>query len=126
MQYAKLPGLTWDGTIYQNDDMGILEALLPTGGYPTAHAPALLQLPDGDLLCCWFAGTYEGSADILLSVHFFQKTVPHGFRLWISPVIPAAVSRTPHCSMVLIMLYGQCTPHSWIVRKAKTTCSTQP
>ena len=64
MTYPKLPGLTWDGTIYENEEMGTLEALLPTGGYPTAHAPAMAELPNGDLLCCWFAGTYEGSADI--------------------------------------------------------------
>ena len=50
MEYRTLPGLTWDGQIYRNDDMGTLEALLPTGGYPTAHAPALLALPDGSLL----------------------------------------------------------------------------
>ena len=59
MTYPKLPGLTWDGTIYENDEMGTLEALLPTGGYPTAHAPAMAELPDGSLLCCWFAGTYR-------------------------------------------------------------------
>ena len=35
MTYKKLPGLTWDGTIYENEEMGTLEALLPTGGYPT-------------------------------------------------------------------------------------------
>ena len=57
MTYAKLPGLTWDGTVYENEEMGTLEALLPTGGWPTAHAPAMVELPNGDLLCCWFAGT---------------------------------------------------------------------
>ena len=31
MTYQKLPGLTWDGTIYENEEMGSLEALLPTG-----------------------------------------------------------------------------------------------
>ena len=29
MTYAKLPGLTWDGTVYENEEMGTLEALLP-------------------------------------------------------------------------------------------------
>ena len=64
MAYAKLPGLTPDGRLYENEEMGTVEARLPDGGYPTAHAPALLELPNGDMLCCWFAGTYEGSADI--------------------------------------------------------------
>ena len=38
MTYPKLPGLTWDGTIYENEEMGTYEALIPHGGYPTAHA----------------------------------------------------------------------------------------
>ena len=44
MNYPTLPGLTADGTLYRNCEMGTLEALLPTGGYPTAHAPALLAV----------------------------------------------------------------------------------
>ena len=50
MAYAKLPGLTPDGRLYENEEMGTVEARLPDGGYPTAHAPALLELPNGDML----------------------------------------------------------------------------
>ena len=82
MTYAKLPGLTWDGTVYENEEMGTLEALLPTGGWPTAHAPAMVELPNGDLLCCWFAGTYEGSAD----VHIICAVLPHDGTKWLEPV----------------------------------------
>ncbi len=82
MDYPKLPGLTPDGRIYCNKDMGTLEAFLPTGGYPTAHAPALLELPDGDLLCCWFAGTYEGSADIRI----ICSILPKDGEKWLDPV----------------------------------------
>lgn len=64
MEYKHLGGLTPDGTIYVNDDMGTLEAMLPPGQYATAHAPALLELENGDLLCAWFAGSFEGSKDI--------------------------------------------------------------
>ena len=73
IDYPKLPGLTPDGRIYANEDMGTLEAFLPTGGYPTAHAPALLELPDGTLLCAWFGGTYEGSADIRIICSRLEK-----------------------------------------------------
>ena len=31
MAYQKLPGLTWEGTIYENEEMGTPEALLPAG-----------------------------------------------------------------------------------------------
>ena len=51
MAYPVLPGLTPDGRIYQNTEMGTLEAFLPNG-YPSAHAPAMLELPDGALLVC--------------------------------------------------------------------------
>ena len=30
MACQKLPGLTWKGTIYENEEMDTLEALLPT------------------------------------------------------------------------------------------------
>jgi len=31
MTYQKLPGLTWEDTIYENEEMDTLEALLPAG-----------------------------------------------------------------------------------------------
>ena len=82
MSYPKLPGLTWDGTIYENEEMGDLEALIPNGGFPTAHGPAMVELPDGSLLCCWFAGTYEGDAD----VHIVCSRLPKGAAVWSQPV----------------------------------------
>ena len=82
MSYPKLPGLTWDGTIYENEEMGDLEALIPNGGFPTAHGPAMVELPDGSLLCCWFAGTYEGDAD----VHIVCSRLPKGAAAWSQPV----------------------------------------
>ena len=56
MSYPKLPGLTWDGTIYENEEMGDLEALIPNGGFPTAHGPAMVELPDGSLVCRYLRG----------------------------------------------------------------------
>ena len=64
MKYPCLPGLTPDGTVYQNSAMGTVEAMLPPGPWATAHAPALLETPDGSLLCAWFAGSFEGSGDL--------------------------------------------------------------
>lgn len=82
MNYPVLPTLNWDGTIWHDSTMGVDAALLPTGGYPTAHAPALLELPNGDLLCAWFAGSYEGSADI----HIICSRLPKGAGQWEAPV----------------------------------------
>lgn len=64
MEYKKLSGLTPDGQIYFNDNMNIIEAMLPTGGFQTAHAPTMLELENGDILLAWFAGSFEGDADI--------------------------------------------------------------
>ncbi len=91
MKYPALPGLTWDGKIYYNADMGVLEALIPNGGFPSAHAPALLELPGGDMLCAWFAGSYEGNGD----VHIVCARLPKDGEGWLPPV---DVSNAPHRS----------------------------
>ena len=83
MKYPLLPGLTPDGTVYENTAMGTAEAMLPPGPYATAHAPALLELENGDLLCAWFAGSYEGSADISV----ICSRLPKGAARWSEPVM---------------------------------------
>lgn len=64
MSIKKLPGLTLDGQLYKNEEINSIEAAIPHGGYKSAHAPTLLELENGDLLCAWFAGSFEGSSDI--------------------------------------------------------------
>ncbi len=82
MAYQILPGLTPDGTMYENQDMGTVEAVLPPGEYKTAHSPALLELPNGDMLCAWFAGSFEGSADVSIVC----ARLPKGADKWEAPV----------------------------------------
>lgn len=82
MKYAELQDITADGKIYKNGRMGVLEALIPPGGYSTAHAPALLELPDKTLLCAWFAGSFEGSADVSIVCAGLKKDA----ECWSSPV----------------------------------------
>ncbi len=82
MKYACLPGLTPDGTVYQNSAMGTVEAMLPPGPWATAHAPALLETPDGSLLCAWFAGSFEGSGDVSIVC----ARLPKGAARWEAPV----------------------------------------
>lgn len=52
-----------EGKLYHNNRMGIVESLIPNP-YTSCHAADLLELPNGDILCCWFAGSDEGNADI--------------------------------------------------------------
>ena len=82
MKYPCLPGLTPDGTVYQNSAMGTVEAMLPPGPWATAHAPALLETPDGSLLCAWFAGSFEGSGDVSIVCARLSK----GAARWEAPV----------------------------------------
>ena len=89
MEFKRLPGLTPDGTIYRNDNMGTLEALIPSGSYPFVLAPSLLELPGGDLLCAWSAGSYEGSADESIFCARLKKGEDH----WKKPVKVSRDSR---------------------------------
>lgn len=91
MNYRHLSGLTPDGTVYINDALGTVEAMLPPGDYKTAHAPALLELENGDLLCAWFAGSFEGSADVSIVC----ARLPKDGDRWEGPV---PVSGDPHRS----------------------------
>lgn len=91
MKYDILPGLTPDGKLYINNNLNILEAAIPPGSYKTAHAPALIELPNGDILCAWFAGSFEGSADISIVCARLSKESNQ----WEQPV---QVSRDPERS----------------------------
>jgi len=52
-----------DGVQRFNREKGFTEAYLPAL-YPSSHAANLLQLKNGDLLCVWFSGTWEGESQI--------------------------------------------------------------
>ena len=83
MNYVTLPGLTSDGKLYFNEDMNTVEAKIPAGSYLTCHSPAMLELPNGDLLCCWFAGSYEGEPDVSIVC----ARLPKGADRWTEPVL---------------------------------------
>lgn len=57
------------------------DAMLPSD-CPQNHAANLLPLPDGSLLCTWFAGTQEGIADISIYLSRLEK----GAKIWSQPV----------------------------------------
>ena len=91
MNYPRINEIIPDGKVYEDARLGLLTALLPTGGEKTAHAPAMVELPDGAILCCWFAGTYEGSTDIHIICSRLEKD---GLK-WSEPV---AISGDPERS----------------------------
>ena len=77
-----LPALPDDGRLYRDGALGMVESLLPNP-WKSCHAPDLLELPGGDLLCCWFAGSWEGNADVSIAV----SRLPAGAAEWEEPVI---------------------------------------
>lgn len=58
--------------ITENRTVPYISAMLPSD-YPQNHAANLLVLPNGDLLCTWFAGTQEGVADISILCSRLRK-----------------------------------------------------
>lgn len=62
--YIDIEIIEENGKLYRNKLMDTIEARIPNTPYKSCHAADLLELPGGDLLCCWFAGSDEGNADV--------------------------------------------------------------
>lgn len=65
--YVELDRLKEDGRLYHDGSLDTIEALIPNQ-FDSVHAADLLELENGDLLACWFAGSNEGNADISIAV----------------------------------------------------------
>ena len=63
----ELPALEQGGRLCHDQRIDTIEALIPNP-FVSCHAADLAELPNGDLLCCWFAGSDEGNADISIVV----------------------------------------------------------
>lgn len=63
----ELTDLTHDGKLYHNPRLDTIEALIPSPVNST-HAADLCELPNGDLLAVWFAGTKEGDSNISIAM----------------------------------------------------------
>lgn len=80
--YINLNTLEENGKLYKNIQINTIEALIPNP-YDSCHAADLLELPNGDILCCWFAGSDEGNADISIALSRLNE----GESTWTTPVI---------------------------------------
>jgi len=72
-----------NGKLYHDAYTNIDFSLIPSGPFSTAHAPTIIKLDDGDLLCAWFAGSFEGSPDISIVLSKFN----HETQEWNEPKI---------------------------------------
>ena len=66
-EYIDINVMEENGRLYHNRRLDTIESLIPNP-YNSCHAADLLELPNGDILCCWFAGSDEGNADISIAV----------------------------------------------------------
>jgi predicted neuraminidase len=62
------------------DDRLRVDAFIPTIGRQS-HAANLVELPNGDLLCAWFAGSREGISDVNIAL----SRLPHDATRWTEP-----------------------------------------
>jgi predicted neuraminidase len=71
-----------DGVERPNASLQAAETYLPILD-PSSHAANLLELKNGDVLCVWFSGAWEGQS----GVGIVMARRPHGSRNWGSPVL---------------------------------------
>ncbi len=77
-----LPVPQVDGRLYRDLTQDVIFAQLPNP-CQTCHAADLLELPNGDLLCCWFAGQKgEGYSD----VNIWMSRLNAGSSQWTPPI----------------------------------------
>ena len=79
------------------------------------HSSSIVELPDGDLLCCWFEGSGERSAnDVLIRGARLKK----GGSEWSRPFIMADTPGHPDCNPVLFIDKDNRLHLFWIVVQA--------
>src|SRR3954451_1646056 len=82
LNYSKGVGAPVDGRLRPSAIQGLKEAyLVPI--FPSAHAANLLELKNGDLLCAWFSGTWEGNSDVAIVL----SRLPAGSSEWTRPQV---------------------------------------
>ena len=108
-----LPTLGDDGRLYRDVALDMVESLIPNP-WQSCHAPDLLELDNGDLLCCWFAGSWEGNADVSIAVARLEA----GASQWSTPVI---VSDDPTRSEQNPSLFLAPNGEIWLMYTAQAT-----
>lgn len=76
------------------------------------HSSSVVELPNGDLLCCWFEGSGERTAnDVQIKGARLQK----GQSRWSEPFVMADTPRNPDCNPVLFLDSKNRLHLTWVV-----------
>jgi predicted neuraminidase len=78
--YTRELGSATDGRFRPSALPGVEEAYLPPM-FASSHAANLLLLRNGDLLCVWFSGSWEGNSDVAIMLARLRR----GSNQWTSP-----------------------------------------
>lgn len=108
----KLNQLKSDGQLYYDTQLDKIEALIPNSCFSSCHAADLLELPNGDLLCCWFAGSEEGKADVSIVISRLKA----GECVWSEPI---KVSDDPQRSEQNPSLFFSPNGEIWLIYTAQ-------
>lgn len=113
-QALDLKAAVTDGTLYRPPTDGDrIEAFIPAAGHEN-HAANPVALPNGDLLCAWFAGSAEGTSD----VNIVLSRLPHGEARWTPPAWVSEDSSRSEQNPILFL-----TPEEtlWLLYTAQET-----
>ncbi len=113
--------LSNDGKLYYDSLSDTVESLISNEPYNSCHAVDLLELPNGDMLATWFAGSREGYADISIVI----SRLNIGESQWSEPV---KVSDDPERSEQNPSLFLKDNNEIWLVYTAQLsrTPETKP
>lgn len=75
--------------------------------FPSCHGSTIAELPSGDLLAAWYAGSREGAKDVAI----FTARRPHRSEGWTQPEI---VVNTPNCSEGNPVLFADANGQIWL------------
>jgi predicted neuraminidase len=100
------------------DDPLRVDALIPPAGEEN-HAANLAALPNGDLLCAWFAGSREGSGDVRIAL----SRLDAGAGRWSDPIW---VSEDPTRSEQNPILFPTPQGALWLLYPAQATRGCPP
>jgi predicted neuraminidase len=73
-----------DGSVRSSSIAGLREGFLPIT-FPSSHASNLLALQNGDLLCAYYSGTWEGESGVAIVISRLAK----GSSRWMPPTVAA-------------------------------------
>jgi predicted neuraminidase len=109
-----LRSLVRNGVLFRSPDDGHrIEAFIPAMGHEN-HASNMVELPNGDLLCVWFAGSGEGMSDIKVAM----SRLPYNEAQWTRPV---QLSADPSRSEQNPMLFYAPDNKLWLFYTAQET-----